>query len=114
MCEDCVLCFSEDPLGDFSPREVFFFFEDTPPTLEIVKKKKHTSPRGGFSEDITVLVWNENTGYREGQVEYFRLRVLSLSLCCDIPTFHSIFYLIFTRALSLSLYIYYIYIYIAT
>ena len=50
MFEDCVLCFSEDPLGDFSPRGVFFS-KDPPlplsyPRGDCFPQKTYIPPRG--------------------------------------------------------------------
>ena len=49
MCEVCVLCFSEDPLEDFSPRGVFFFF--CYPRGDRFPQKIYIPP-GANSEDI--------------------------------------------------------------
>ena len=51
MCEVCVLCFSEDSSGDFSPRGVFIFFKRSPPTFELPRgdrfpQKIYIPPRG--------------------------------------------------------------------
>ena len=56
MCEVCVLCFSEDPSGDISPKKVFFILSPTlelPPTLDRFPQKNYILP-GGNSKDITV------------------------------------------------------------
>ena len=57
MCEDCVLCFSEDNPGDFSPRGVFLFvLKIPPPTFELppgrLFSEKNIHPTAGGSQRI--------------------------------------------------------------
>ena len=66
MCEVCVLCFLEDPPGDFSHQ--FFFFLDPPSScLSYIRgdrfPQKIYIPRGGNLEDIIMIlcVTNCNT-----------------------------------------------------
>ena len=61
VCEVCVLCFSEDPSGEFSPRGDRF-----------PQKKK--SPRGANSEDITVFVDKAWRGARNEMMRKARQR----------------------------------------
>ena len=61
VCVRCVCCaFQKIPPGNFPPEVFFIYFLGSPPYLwvtpgVIVFRKKYTSPRGGNSEDITVL-----------------------------------------------------------